>query len=92
MEDARPTETQTELPLEPYGLDNLGPVKTGDVLIVRYRNNLTPHQQRGYYDSLRTFFRDRGIHPRIIGVIGHDVTLEKLSVEEMAAYGWRKDR
>ncbi len=74
----------------PYQLDNLGPVGKHDVLIIRYRDSLTQHQQRNYYDSIRQFFRDRGIYPKIIGVIGHDVKIEALSEEAMAQYGWVK--
>jgi len=87
MDDIQPTETPI---VEPYGINNLGPVKTGDVLIIRYREGLQPSQQRMYYDSLRAFFRDRGIHPRIIGVIGQDVSLDKVDDVTMARYGWKK--
>lgn len=86
--ESQPEPSQTTQ--QPFIIDNLGPIGKHDVLIIRYSRGLSQGQQRLYYDSVRQFFRDRGIYPKIIGVLGYDVKIEALSEDEMAKYGWVK--
>jgi len=68
----------------------LGLPNEGDVIVVRYVNGMSDSDDRKKdYTAIRNYFADQGIHVRILGISG-TMTLEKVSEDEMAIYGWVK--
>ena len=70
---------------------NLGEVKNGDVLVVRYKNLPEAEERRKDYVAIRDYFANQGIRVRLLGVTS-DMTLETVTESEMNRYGWYKKR
>ena len=71
---------------------NIGLPMSGDVIVVRYLEGMpTSEERRKDYLAIRDYFQKSDINIRILGVSG-EMSLDKVSEEEMATFGWYKKR
>lgn len=71
---------------------NIGLPMTGDVIVVRYLEGMPSGDERKKdYVAIRDYFQMSGITVRMLGVSG-EMSLDKVTEEEMAVFGWYKKR
>ena len=72
--------------------DNIGLPTEGDVIVVRYLEGMPSGEERKKdYTAIRDYFVRSGVKVRLLGISG-EMSIDKVSEEEMATYGWFKKR
>ena len=71
---------------------NIGLPMSGDIIVIRYLEGLpSSEERRKDYAAIRDYFQTSDINVRLLG-IGGAMSLDKVSEEDMAKFGWYKRR